>query len=122
MAHFLLSTDNLRLPFVNSVQNGRIRAMPNSCLPPAPIEKPGVLAVGDAFNMRHPLTGGGMSVAFNDCIILKDVLISIPDLRNYQAVVDALRVFRIRRNSSHSFVVNILAQALYELFAADSGK
>jgi hypothetical protein len=37
-------------------------------------------------------------------------------------VMGALRVFHLRRKNNHSFVVNILAQALYELFAANDGK
>ena len=33
-----------------------------------------MLLAGDALNMRHPLTGGGMSVALNDVVILTDLL------------------------------------------------
>lgn len=40
----------------------------------------GVLLLGDAYNMRHPLTGGGMSVALNDVRIWRSLLESIPDL------------------------------------------
>lgn len=47
--------------------------MPNSFLPPAPIEKSGVLLLGDAYNMRHPLTGGGMSVALNDVKLWREL-------------------------------------------------
>ena len=52
----------------------KVKAMPNSWLPPAQQgqrrAKEGVFLAGDALNMRHPLTGGGMSVALNDAIIL----------------------------------------------------
>ena len=34
---------------------------------------------------------------------------------------EALRTFQIQRKKNHSFVVNILAQALYALFAASDG-
>jgi len=34
----------------------------------------GVLLAGDALNMRHPLTGGGMSVALNDVVLLTELL------------------------------------------------
>jgi len=34
----------------------------------------------------------------------------------------AKRTFYWARKNSHSFVVNVLAQALYELFAATDGK
>lgn len=48
--------------------------MPGSFLPASPVVTPGVLVLGDAFNMRHPLTGGGMSVALNDVVIWRDLL------------------------------------------------
>ncbi|KAL8578167.1 hypothetical protein ACOMHN_051722 [Nucella lapillus] len=112
--------EHMKDPFQDSVENGRVRSMPNSFLPPSPLERPGVLVLGDAFNMRHPLTGGGMSVALNDVAIWRDLLRPIPDLTRYEEVLGALRVFHLRRKHNHSFVVNVLAQALYELFAANN--
>lgn len=94
--------------------------MPNSFLPPSPKERPGVLVLGDAYNMRHPLTGGGMSVCLNDAVLWRDLLREIPNLSNYEAIIEALRHFHRRRKHSHSFVVNVLAQSLYELFAAEN--
>ncbi len=38
----------------------------------------GALLLGDAFNMRHPLTGGGMTVALSDCNLLCDMLRPLP--------------------------------------------
>ena len=35
--------------------------------------------LGDAFNMRHPLTGGGMTVALNDIATFKSMLSPLPD-------------------------------------------
>lgn len=46
----------------------------------------------------------------------------IPDLGDSVAIMDALSTFRSQRRGSHSFVVNVLAQALYELFASTDGK
>uniref|UniRef100_G3NLR8 Squalene monooxygenase n=1 Tax=Gasterosteus aculeatus TaxID=69293 RepID=G3NLR8_GASAC len=79
---------------------------------------PGVLLLGDAYNMRHPLTGGGMSVALNDVRIWRSLLGKIPDLYDDGVMLQAKKKFHWERKSSHSFVVNVLAQALYELFAA----
>ncbi|XP_077991691.1 squalene monooxygenase-like [Glandiceps talaboti] len=110
--------EHLQEPFKDGIINNRIRSMPNSFLPPAPIEKPGVLLLGDALNMRHPLTGGGMSVALNDVLMWSKLLKDIPDLNDLDAVSDALGKFHWKRKNNHSFVVNVLAQALYELFAA----
>ena len=63
-----------------------------------------------------------MSVAFNDVAIWRDQLQSIPDLTDYRALDDAYTLFQNKRKLNHSFVVNVLAQALYELFSADDGK
>ncbi|XP_069558238.1 squalene monooxygenase [Brachyistius frenatus] len=110
--------EHLKEPFMVALQNDRLRSMPASFLPPSPVNKPGVLLLGDAYNMRHPLTGGGMSVALNDVGIWRSLLKNIPDLYDDGAVLQAKKKFHWERKSSHSFVVNVLAQALYELFAA----
>lgn len=47
----------------------------------------GVLLLGDAYNMRHPLTGGGMSVALNDVGIWRSLLENIPDLYDNGAML-----------------------------------
>lgn len=110
--------EHLKEPFMLALQNDRLRTMPASFLPPAPVNKQGVLLLGDAYNMRHPLTGGGMSVVLNDVSIWRDLLKNIPDLYDNTALLQAKKKFHWERKSSHSFVVNVLAQALYELFAA----
>nr|XP_046255682.1 squalene monooxygenase [Scatophagus argus] len=110
--------EHLKEPFMVALQNDRLRSMPASFLPPSPVNKPGVLLLGDAYNMRHPLTGGGMSVALNDVSIWRSLLKNIPDLYDNRAMLQAKKKFHWERKSSHSFVVNVLAQALYELFAA----
>ena len=46
-----------------------------------------MLLLGDAYNMRHPLTGGGMSVALNDVCIWRSLLSSIPDLLDDSALL-----------------------------------
>lgn len=81
---FLKAVDNgqvqpggtAHLPSVKWLIDGhQIRSMPNSKLHPRPFRWPnGVIFVGDCYNMRHPLTGGGMSVAFNDTLIIRNVL------------------------------------------------
>ncbi|XP_062841257.1 squalene monooxygenase [Trichomycterus rosablanca] len=109
---------HLQEPFMVALQNDRLRTMPASFLPPSAVNKPGVLLLGDAYNMRHPLTGGGMSVVLNDVRIWRSLLRNIPDLYDDNAMLKAKKKFYWERKSSHSFVVNVLAQALYELFAA----
>ncbi|KAL0984922.1 hypothetical protein UPYG_G00150520 [Umbra pygmaea] len=110
--------EHLQEPFMLALQNDRLRSMPASFLPPSPVNKSGVLLLGDAYNMRHPLTGGGMSVALNDVLIWRSLMKNIPDLYDNTAMLQAKKTFHWERKSSHSFVVNVLAQALYELFSA----
>lgn len=93
--------------------------------------------MGDALNMRHPLTGAGMSVGLNDVVIWRDLLRQnrlgyyslrwcfcrdIPDLQNYSLILKAQHVFQSMRKKNHSFVVNVLSMALYELFAAQESQ
>ncbi len=99
------------------------RSMPNSWLPP--VRQPrgsgadGAILLGDAFNMRHPLTGGGMTVALNDVVLLAELLHRdrVPDLADAKGVRAAMAAFHARRRALTS-IINVLAQALYTLFAA----
>ena len=100
--------------------DGKLRSMPNSWLPPTTNRTPGLIILGDALNMRHPLTGGGMTVALNDVLLLKKFLSPhvVSDLADTKLVLQQMRIFHWRRKNLTS-VINILAQALYSLFAAD---
>lgn len=106
--------------FIKALEEGKLRSMPNSWLPPTRQQHPGVLVLGDAMNMRHPLTGGGMTVAFNDALLLSQLLSpsQIPDLGNTVMVRQAMKEFHWQRKNLSS-IINILAQALYSLFAAN---
>ncbi|KAL9108976.1 MAG: hypothetical protein Q9227_006372 [Pyrenula ochraceoflavens] len=110
----------VRPAFSAALERGQLRSMPNSFLPPTTSRTPGLILIGDAMNMRHPLTGGGMTVAFNDVVLLRDILSpkQIPDLSNTTAVLRAMSIFHWRRKRLTA-VINILAQALYSLFAAN---
>ncbi|KAM5348022.1 hypothetical protein ACJ41O_007846 [Fusarium nematophilum] len=104
-----------------ALEDGKIpRSMPNSWLPPTKQHSNGMILLGDAMNMRHPLTGGGMSVAFNDVVILADLLHPdhIPNLDDPKAINAALDQLYWRRKPLTG-IINVLAQALYSLFAAN---
>ncbi|KAK4103731.1 squalene epoxidase [Parathielavia hyrcaniae] len=105
-----------------ALADGKIpRSMPNSWLPSQKQTRhAGVILLGDAHNMRHPLTGGGMTVAFNDALLLSSLLdpARVPSLTDHAAVGRAMSAFHWRRKSLTG-IVNVLAQALYSLFAAD---
>lgn len=68
--------------------------------------------------MRHPLTGGGMTCAFHDVVLLRDLLGSIPDWSDWKQVKAALHRWHWARKPLTS-TVNILSFALYDLFGAD---
>ncbi|WQF80196.1 Putative FAD dependent oxidoreductase, squalene epoxidase, FAD/NAD(P)-binding domain superfamily [Colletotrichum destructivum] len=111
----------MRPCFEAALADGKIpRSMPNSYLPPSRQTANGMLLLGDALNMRHPLTGGGMTVAFNDCVILSDLLhpSRVSDLADPVAIKNVMREFHWRRKSLTS-IINVLAMALYALFAAN---
>lgn len=60
--------------FREAVARGKFRSIPNSFLHPSEQKVPGLLFLGDAFNVRHPLTGGGLTVAFNDVLLISDAV------------------------------------------------
>lgn len=113
----------IQASFRKAVEVDRLPSMPNSFLPAAPNNTHGMILLGDAMNMRHPLTGGGMTVAFNDVVLLSQLLAPsvVPDLTNTDLVLEQMRAFHWDRKAL-SGVVNILAQALYSLFAANDSR
>lgn len=106
--------------FREAVARGRFRSMPNSFLPPSGQKVPGLLVLGDALNMRHPLTGGGMTVAFNDVLLISKLLApdNVLSLDDSNAVLKQIAHFHWAQRQSSSRI-NILAIALYTLFAAE---
>lgn len=105
-----------------ALDKDRLRRMPNSFLPPieqgSRKSKAGAILIGDAWNMRHPLTGGGMTVALNDVVVLRDLLATVDDLKDWSQVRKALKRWHWDRKGLAS-TVNILSVALYDLFGAD---
>ncbi|EUC54786.1 squalene monooxygenase [Rhizoctonia solani AG-3 Rhs1AP] len=125
----------LRAPIEAAISSERLRSMPNSFLPPSQQgsshHPPGVLLLGDSWNMRHPLTGGGMTVAFSDVVILQRLLTEYlasrgPDIHEgvkstwseWDELAGLLRKWHWERKSLAS-TVNILSVALYDLFGAN---
>lgn len=109
---------------VAALADGKIpQSMPNSFLPPSTQLEKGVVVLGDAMNMRHPLTGGGMTVAFNDVVLLAELLSPerVPNLGDTDKIQAAMKEFHWKRKGLSS-IINILAMALYSLFAADDSQ
>ncbi|KAH0923327.1 hypothetical protein HID58_023345 [Brassica napus] len=51
-------------------------------------DKKGVIVLGDAFNMRHPIIASGMMVALSDVLILRNLLRPVPSFSNTKKFVE----------------------------------
>ncbi|EAU80943.1 squalene monooxygenase [Coprinopsis cinerea okayama7 len=113
---------DLQGPAREALSQNRIRRMPNSFLPPIQQgrshSKPGVILLGDAWNMRHPLTGGGMTVALNDVVWLRDALGSLESLDDWEEIQVVLRRWHWKRKP-YSSTINVIAGTLYGIFRKD---
>lgn len=108
--------ESIRARFVETLEVKQVRSMPCSRLHPECGQMPGLLLIGDSLNMRHPLTGGGMTVGLSDAVLARDVLAKLPSFRDQGMVQDALHEF-LKARISHACCINVLAQALYRVFS-----
>ncbi|KAL5707190.1 squalene monooxygenase [Ranunculus cassubicifolius] len=121
MANYLKTTIAPQVPpelhdsFLAAIDKGSIRTMPNRSMPADPHPTPGALLMGDAFNMRHPLTGGGMTVALSDIAVLQNLLKPLRDLNDASSLCRYLESFYTLRKPVAS-TINTLAGALYKVF------
>lgn len=108
---------------MSALETERLRSMPNGFLPPSANQCDGMIVLGDAMNMRHPLTGGGMTVAFNDVVLLRDYLSkeNVPSFADTDIILQQMNSFHWKRKN-YCTAINVLAMALYRLFAANHGK
>lgn len=98
--------------FIAAVDKGNIRSMSNRIMPAAPYPTPGALLMGDAFNMRHPLTGGGMTVALSDIVVLNNLLSPLRDLNDASSLCKYLESFYTLRKVSRIRILHFIFQAL----------
>jgi len=101
-----------RKAFAAAVEEGKFKTFPNHRLPASPIKMAGAVLLGDALNMRHPLTGGGMTAAFNDVLRLSNNLACISDFSNERQIGKAIQKFYETRHLGTQ-TTNILADGLY---------
>jgi len=109
--------EQLQVPFLAAVEKGNIRTMPNKSMPASPLPRPGALLLGDAFNMRHPLTGGGMTVALSDIAVLERLLKPLHNLHDASSLCEYMEAFYTLRKPVAS-TINTLADSLYKVFCA----
>lgn len=107
--------------FAEALEAKQFRIMPNQYLYAMKQGKQrGFILLGDSLNMRHPLTGGGMTVGLNDAVLLAKLLNphNVDDFANHDLISEKLAIFHRKRKNLDA-VINTLSIALYSLFAAD---
>ncbi|KAB2088167.1 hypothetical protein ES319_A04G156000v1 [Gossypium barbadense] len=126
MAHYLKTLvapkvlPELYDSFISAIEKkDNIRIMPNKIMAGAPHLTPGAFLIGDAFNMRHAITGGGMTVALSDVVILRDLLRPLHDLSDASAICKYLESFYTLRKPMSS-MINTLANVFHKVFSASS--
>lgn len=106
---------DLRDAFLRSLDAACPRSIQNKQLTARPRGIPGVVLLGDSWNMRHPLTGGGMTVALADARALTRLLEPLEDLRDAARVAEAAAQLGTAR-APVAATINTLADALYRVF------
>lgn len=113
--------ETMHAKFLEALETERLRPMPSGFLPPAINQRDGTILLGDALNVRSPLTGGGMTVALEDVITCRELLSkeNIPSFTDSDLVIQAMDAFHWKRKR-YSAVINVLAMSLYSVFAAQT--
>ena len=104
--------------FANAMADDDFKVMPNHYMPAKPVLKKGAVLLGDALNMRHPLTGGGLTAVFNDVYLLSRHLLAMPDFNDPKLLHEKLELYYQDRYHANTNV-NIMANALYGVMSND---
>lgn len=105
----------MQASFKKAIENNELKIMPNHRFKGQVFRKNGAVLLGDSLNMRHPLTGGGMTATISDIISLNKALSKQPDLFN-DSIELALKEYYSTRTPNVE-TINLLANALYEVFS-----
>jgi len=111
-----------RESFLQAISESEIKSMPNRFCPAKSPLKLGAVLLGDALNMRHPLTGGGMTVAIRDAEHLANLLgdphtVDLTDSIQIQKLYSGF----LETRKSYASTINVLANALHSVFSAPQG-
>lgn len=109
-----LLPDTMLNSFDQALQTGQLKMMPNHYMNPVKVNKTGVALVGDSLNMRHPLTGGGMTAALTDVNLLMKAIVKDGTLYTEQLLNQRIQEYYNNRNDWNASI-NILADALYKV-------
>ena len=108
----------MRISYEQALQEGAFKVMPNHYMAAKPIIRKGAVMLGDALNMRHPLTGGGLTAVFSDIQILSAHLLAMPDFNNSDLIHEKIEAYYRDRQQANANL-NILANALYGVMSND---
>lgn len=106
--------------FHTALESQQVKVMPNHRMKAQAFRKKGVVLLGDSLNMRHPLTGGGMTACFNDIITLNESLVKTK-IKDENELEEAISNYYNTRTPKVE-TINILANALYKVFRDDDLK
>jgi squalene monooxygenase len=106
--------------FLKALEEDQLKVMPNHSMKNQAFRMKGAVLLGDSLNMRHPLTGGGMTATFSDILCLNEQLAGI-DFRDETKLENAVNTYYNSRGKNVE-TINILANALYRVFTDDELK
>ncbi|MEX2589408.1 MAG: FAD-dependent oxidoreductase [Chitinophagales bacterium] len=101
--------------FDRAVEKAAFQMMPSHMLPGKVQQKEGLVLLGDALNMRNPLTGGGMTAGLTDARNLGNILIKIRENGEPKTPGNLIAGYYQQRKENAS--INILADALNQVFS-----
>lgn len=104
--------EGMQTSYQYALQEDRLKVMPNHYMAAKPKIRKGAVMLGDALNMRHPLTGGGLTAVFSDIQILSAHLLAMPDFNNTDLIYQKIEAYYRDRQYANANL-NILANALY---------
>lgn len=105
-----------RPAFLEACATQEPMCMPNRALWAVKTHVRGAVLLGDAWNMRHPLTGGGMTVALKDTEMLANALRGL-DMQSvsWSRLESNIAAMQAKRQQ-HAATINVLACALHRVF------
>ncbi|MEC4747047.1 FAD-dependent monooxygenase [Methylomicrobium sp. Wu6] len=108
----------MRSSYEQALREDGFKVMPNHYMAAKPIIRKGAVMLGDALNMRHPLTGGGLTAVFSDIQILSTHLLAMPNFNNADLIHEKIEAYYRDRQYANANL-NILANALYGVMSND---
>ncbi|CAH8343099.1 unnamed protein product [Eruca vesicaria subsp. sativa] len=109
---------SVREIFIKGINDGaRMQVVATKSMSARLSEKKGVIVLGDAFNMRHPLIASGMMVVLSDIVILRHLLKPLENLANVTQVSQVIKNFNDIRKPM-SATVNTLGSAFSQALVA----